>query len=72
MGGAGSGVAEALAAAGITIPLLHLGLPDRFIDHGDPAQLLSDCGLDARRHRRRGQRALSGIARPHAVVKPAA
>jgi 1-deoxy-D-xylulose-5-phosphate synthase len=48
MGGAGSGVAEALAAQEITIPLLHLGLPDAFVDHGDPAQLLADCGLDAR------------------------
>jgi 1-deoxy-D-xylulose-5-phosphate synthase len=48
MGGAGSAVAEALAEAGITVPVLHLGLPDRFIDHGDPAQLLADCGLDAR------------------------
>jgi 1-deoxy-D-xylulose-5-phosphate synthase len=48
MGGAGSGVAEALAAEGVTVPLLHLGLPDRFVDHGDPAQLLADCGLDAR------------------------
>ncbi len=46
-GGAGSGVAEALAAEGIVIPMLHLGLPDRFVDHGDPAQLLADCGLDA-------------------------
>jgi len=48
MGGAGSGVAEVLAAEAITIPLLQLGLPDVFIDHGDPAQLLVDCGLDAR------------------------
>ena len=47
MGGAGSAVAEALAAAGIVKPLLQLGLPDRFIDHGDVAQLLADCGLDA-------------------------
>ncbi|GAA4013701.1 1-deoxy-D-xylulose-5-phosphate synthase [Actimicrobium antarcticum] len=47
MGGAGSAVAEALAAAGIVRPVLHLGLPDRFIDHGDVAQLLADCGLDA-------------------------
>ena len=46
-GGAGSAVAEALAA-GIVIPLLHLGLPDAFIDHGDPALLLSHCGLDAK------------------------
>ncbi len=47
MGGAGAAVAEALAAAGIVKPLLHLGLPDKFIDHGDAAQLLTACGLDA-------------------------
>ncbi|MBR7778418.1 1-deoxy-D-xylulose-5-phosphate synthase [Undibacterium rugosum] len=48
MGGAGSAVAEALAAEGISVPLLILGLPDKFIDHGDHAQLLSQCGLDAK------------------------
>ena len=47
MGGAGSAVAEALAAAGVVRPLLQLGLPDRFIDHGDAPQLLASCGLDA-------------------------
>ncbi len=47
MGGAGSAVAEALAAAGIVKPILHLGLPDKFIDHGDAGQLLAQCGLDA-------------------------
>jgi len=47
-GGAGSAVAEALANAGITIPMLHLGMPDRFVDHGDPAALIRECGLDAR------------------------
>ncbi len=47
MGGAGSAVAEHLNAAGITVPMLHLGLPDRFIEHGDPAFLLAQCGLDA-------------------------
>ena len=46
MGGAGAAVAEALAAEGIVKPLLMLGLPDRFIDHGDVAQLLAGCGLD--------------------------
>jgi 1-deoxy-D-xylulose-5-phosphate synthase len=46
-GGAGSAVGECLAAAGLTVPLLHLGLPDRFIEHGDPAKLLAACGLDA-------------------------
>ena len=47
MGGAGSAVSEALQAAGIVRPLLHLGLPDVFIEHGDPARLLSQQGLDA-------------------------
>ena len=47
MGGAGAAVSEALANAGITRPILHLGLPDRFVDHGDTAQLLAECGLDA-------------------------
>ena len=46
-GGAGSAVGECLAAAGLARPLLHLGLPDRFIEHGDPARLLAQCGLDA-------------------------
>ncbi|SFC46585.1 1-deoxy-D-xylulose-5-phosphate synthase [Collimonas sp. OK412] len=47
MGGAGAAVAEALAAAGCVKPLLNLGLPDRFIDHGDVSQLLAQCGLNA-------------------------
>jgi len=45
-GGAGSAVAETLAERGIVIPVLHLGLPDEFVDHGDPAVLLAHCGLD--------------------------
>jgi 1-deoxy-D-xylulose-5-phosphate synthase len=47
-GGAGSAVAEALAERGIVVPILHLGLPDKFVDHGDPALLLTRCGLDAK------------------------
>jgi 1-deoxy-D-xylulose-5-phosphate synthase len=47
-GGAGSAVAEVLAAEGFAVPILHLGLPDEFIDHGDPALLLAHCGLDAK------------------------
>ncbi len=47
MGGAGSAVNEALQAAGLTNPVLNLGLPDVFIEHGDHAQLLSLQGLDA-------------------------
>jgi 1-deoxy-D-xylulose-5-phosphate synthase len=46
-GGAGSAVAEALAAGRIVADILHFGLPDRFIDHGDQAQLLAAAGLDA-------------------------
>jgi 1-deoxy-D-xylulose-5-phosphate synthase len=45
MGGAGSAVCEALAKSGRKVLLL--GLPDRFVDHGDPAKLLSSLGLDA-------------------------
>jgi 1-deoxy-D-xylulose-5-phosphate synthase len=46
-GGAGAAVAEVLAEMGIVRRLLHLGLPDRFVEHGDHALLLSRCGLDA-------------------------
>ena len=46
-GGAGSAVLEALARSGCTVPVLSLGLPDEFIEHGDPAKLLAHCGLDA-------------------------
>jgi len=47
MGGAGSAVSEALQAAGVSKPVLHLGLKDEFIEHGDPAKLLALQGLDA-------------------------
>jgi 1-deoxy-D-xylulose-5-phosphate synthase len=47
MGGAGSAVTEALHAAGVLLPVLQLGLPDVFIEHGDPAKLLALQGLDA-------------------------
>jgi 1-deoxy-D-xylulose-5-phosphate synthase len=46
-GGAGAAVLECLAAAGVEVPVLTLGLPDAFTDHGDPARLLSLLGLDA-------------------------
>ncbi len=45
--GAGSAVAEALAAEGISIDLVRLGLPDRFIDHGEQGKPLQPEGLDA-------------------------
>jgi 1-deoxy-D-xylulose-5-phosphate synthase len=47
MGGAGSAVVEALQAAGVSLPVLQLGLKDEFIEHGDPAKLLALQGLDA-------------------------
>jgi 1-deoxy-D-xylulose-5-phosphate synthase len=47
MGGAGSACLEVLAAHRIQVPALQLGLPDVFIEHGDPARLLALCGLDA-------------------------
>jgi 1-deoxy-D-xylulose-5-phosphate synthase len=47
MGGAGSGVAELLAAEGLAADLLHLGLPDRYQEHASREQLLAEAGLDA-------------------------
>ncbi|MCP5259758.1 MAG: 1-deoxy-D-xylulose-5-phosphate synthase [Rhodoferax sp.] len=47
MGGAGSAVDEFLQSIGQLRPLLQLGLPDQFIEHGDPARLLALHGLDA-------------------------
>jgi 1-deoxy-D-xylulose-5-phosphate synthase len=47
MAGAGSAICELLAKEGIEKQVLMLGLPDRFIDHGDPARLLASIGLDA-------------------------
>lgn len=47
LGGAGSGVSEYLSSQGCTIAILHLGLPDSFIDHGKHKNLLADCGLDS-------------------------
>jgi len=47
MGGAGSAVMEALQAEGLSLPVLPLGLADVFTEHGDPAKLLAQQGLDA-------------------------
>jgi 1-deoxy-D-xylulose-5-phosphate synthase len=47
MGGAGSAVLEALQAAQLNPPVLMLGLPDEFIEHGDPVRLMAMQGLDA-------------------------
>ncbi|HEY0860647.1 MAG TPA: 1-deoxy-D-xylulose-5-phosphate synthase [Pseudoxanthomonas sp.] len=47
MGGAGSGVAELLNGEGITLPVLHLGLPDEFQHHASREDLLAEAGIDA-------------------------
>jgi 1-deoxy-D-xylulose-5-phosphate synthase len=47
LGGAGSAVAECLALHRLNVPMLQLGLPDDFVEHGEPAQLLAQLGLDA-------------------------
>ena len=51
-GGAGSAVLECLAAASLSVACLNLGLPDRFVEHGERAELLAECGLDAEGMRR--------------------
>jgi 1-deoxy-D-xylulose-5-phosphate synthase len=45
-GGAGSGINECLAMRGIETPILNLGIPDEFIEHGSREQCLADAGLD--------------------------
>jgi 1-deoxy-D-xylulose-5-phosphate synthase len=67
MGGAGAAVAEALAAEGIVKPIQMLGLPDKFIDHGDPGVLLASVGLDAKGIAA-SIRARAGGAEPRLVV----
>jgi 1-deoxy-D-xylulose-5-phosphate synthase len=62
-GGAGSAVAEALAAHGVTTSLAMLGIPDRFIEHASREQQLAECGLDAEGIYRRVRREMAaGIA----------
>ena len=46
MGGAGSAVSEFFAAENIQLPMLHLGLPDYYVEHAKPSQMLAECGLD--------------------------
>ncbi|HED32962.1 MAG TPA: 1-deoxy-D-xylulose-5-phosphate synthase [Gammaproteobacteria bacterium] len=46
-GGAGSGVNEWLQSNQINLPVINLGLPDHFVEHGTTRELLSECGLDA-------------------------
>lgn len=46
MGGAGSAVSEFFAAENRQVPMLHLGLPDYYVEHAKPSQMLAECGLD--------------------------
>ena len=46
MGGAGSAVNEFLQANALVQPVLNLGLPDSYIEHAKPADMLAECGLD--------------------------
>jgi 1-deoxy-D-xylulose-5-phosphate synthase len=45
-GGAGSAIGELLAAEGVAMPLLHIGIPDRFVEHGSREDCLAAAGLD--------------------------
>ncbi|MDD3354282.1 transketolase C-terminal domain-containing protein, partial [Zoogloea sp.] len=58
IGGAGSEVSRVLYESGTPTRLLQLGLPDRFIDHGDQLQLLTEVGLDVPSVRKRIESAL--------------
>ena len=70
-GGAGSAVGELLAAEGLAVPLLQLGIPDRFIEHGSREGCLAAAGLDGQASRPASS--TGGRSRPrNASVRPAA
>ena len=48
LGGAGSAINEFLSQENLQIPILNLGLPDSFLEHGNPKSMLAACGLDAK------------------------
>ncbi len=64
MGGAGSAVLEFFSRRGIVRPVLQLGLPDRFIDHGEQAAILSELGLDGAGIERSIRERFSSLAHP--------
>jgi len=66
-GGAGSGVAECLAAHGIEMPILHLGLPDAFLEHGSREEVLSMAGLDLPSMRHAIRARFPQLAQDHAA-----
>ena len=63
-GGAGSAVNEALVAHSCRCPVLNLGIPDRFIEHGSHAGQLAECGLDADGIRRAIATVMAGKVTP--------
>jgi 1-deoxy-D-xylulose-5-phosphate synthase len=70
-GGAGSAVAESLARRGRAVPLLQLGLPDRFIEHGTRDEALRDAGLDRAGIHQAIAARLAQAARHAGAVRPA-
>ncbi|AMO78707.1 1-deoxy-D-xylulose-5-phosphate synthase [Pseudomonas citronellolis] len=64
MGGAGAAVGEFLARENRQQPLLHLGLPDYYVEHAKPAQMLAECGLDAAGIERAIAERLALLAKP--------
>jgi 1-deoxy-D-xylulose-5-phosphate synthase len=65
-GGAGSAVNEVLAGGPAARPVLNLGLPDRFIEHGSRSDMLTDAGLDAAGIEARVNAWIDGLAAEHA------
>ena len=61
-GGAGSAVAELLAERGVLVRCIHLGLPDRYVEHAEQSAQLADCGLDAEGIAARIQEELRNLA----------
>jgi hypothetical protein len=59
-GGFGSAVLEALAEAGVAVPVHCLAIPDRVVEHGDPAAIRAALGLDADGIARAARRLLGG------------
>jgi 1-deoxy-D-xylulose-5-phosphate synthase len=68
-GGAGSAVGELLAESGIALPLLHIGIPDQFIEHGSRDECLAMAGLDAAAIRQRISQWWRGLADGLAAVQ---
>ena len=67
-GGAGAAVSEYLASIGIVVPVLHLGLPDKFVDHGNHQQQLAATGLDTASVQHAIEQRLSELESIHGVV----